>query len=256
LYFKEKRQKGRTFFYTAMISASLHALILSACFIFLANPFAGRKTIAPLPVIQASLVSWTDLEWTRSARPMANLRQTPAAVRKREKETPAGSTQPLPVPPPEVPTTPQNVTAFWDLTSRDDGPGKETSGQRPSADAIGSSGGGGRVAAKTTVASAGVAAGSGGAAAAPPRYHSTPRPVYPAFARARSQEGVVLVTTEVLADGHVGNVRIKKSSGYALLDQSALNAVKTWIFVPARKMNIAVSTHVDIPIRFSLSREE
>ena len=73
------------------------------------------------------------------------------------------------------------------------------------------------------------------------------------MARMRGYEGMVLLAVEVLTDGRAGEVRIKKSSGYALLDQSALNAVRAWRFEPARKMDIPLVMTVDIPIRFSLS---
>jgi len=86
-----------------------------------------------------------------------------------------------------------------------------------------------------------------------PRYRENPHPVYPMIARIRGYEGVVLISAEVLADGRVGYVKLKKSSGYSVLDQSALNAVRKWIFEPARKMNTPLSTYVDIPLRFSLN---
>jgi protein TonB len=86
----------------------------------------------------------------------------------------------------------------------------------------------------------------------PPRYLNAARPAYPLMARMRGHEGVVLLAVEVLTDGRPGEVRIKKSSGYALLDQSALNAVRSWRFEPARKMEALLAVTVDIPVRFAL----
>jgi TonB family protein len=86
-----------------------------------------------------------------------------------------------------------------------------------------------------------------------PSYLNAARPAYPFMARMRGHEGVVLLAVEVLMDGRAGEVRIKKSSGYALLDQSALNAVRAWRFEPARKMDKPLVMTVDIPIRFSLN---
>ena len=86
-----------------------------------------------------------------------------------------------------------------------------------------------------------------------PRYLNAARPSYPLMARMRGYEGMVLLAVQVLTDGRAGEVRIKKSSGYALLDQSALNAVRAWRFEPARKMGAPLVMTVDIPIRFSLS---
>ena len=54
-------------------------------------------------------------------------------------------------------------------------------------------------------------------------------------------------------DGRIGVVRVKRSSGYASLDNSALEAVRAWRFEPARRMGAAVDAWVEIPIRFKLS---
>jgi protein TonB len=86
-----------------------------------------------------------------------------------------------------------------------------------------------------------------------PRYLNAARPSYPLMARMRGHEGMVLLAVQVLPDGRAGEVRIKKSSGYALLDQSALNAVRAWRFEPARKMDAPLVMTVDIPVRFSLN---
>jgi protein TonB len=85
-----------------------------------------------------------------------------------------------------------------------------------------------------------------------PRYLNAARPSYPLMARMRGYEGIVLLAVEVLTDGRAGEVRIKQSSGYALLDQSALKAVRAWRFEPAVKMDGPQAMTVDVPIRFSL----
>jgi len=89
-----------------------------------------------------------------------------------------------------------------------------------------------------------------------PRYLNAARPSYPLMARMRGYEGMVLLAVQVLTDGRAGEVRIKKSSGYALLDQSALNAVRAWRFEPARKMDVPLAMTVDIPIRFALNEAD
>ena len=85
-----------------------------------------------------------------------------------------------------------------------------------------------------------------------PRYREHAQPEYPGLARSRGQEGVVLLAAEVLRDGTVGQLRIEKSSGYALLDQSALNSVKKWKFSPGKKMGEPAAIWVNIPVRFAL----
>ena len=97
------------------------------------------------------------------------------------------------------------------------------------------------------------ASGQEGYSEAMPRYRDNRPPVYPGAARQRGYEGDVLIAAEVRADGRIGTVRVKRSSGYASLDDSALEAVRAWRFEPARRMGAAVDAWVEIPIRFKLS---
>jgi protein TonB len=79
------------------------------------------------------------------------------------------------------------------------------------------------------------------------------QPNYPLYARKMNQEGVVILSVEVLTDGSAGDVRVATSSGIRLLDKSALEAVKEWNFKPARKDGIPYVQRLRIPIIFSLS---
>lgn len=89
-----------------------------------------------------------------------------------------------------------------------------------------------------------------------PRYRENAPPPYPWIARLRGYEGVVVISVEVTPEGKVGNVSLKKSSGYAVLDRSALDTVITWKFEPGRRMGIPVSMWVDVPLRFVLEKNE
>lgn len=89
-----------------------------------------------------------------------------------------------------------------------------------------------------------------------PRYRENTHPVYPLVARLRGYEGVVLLSAEVSVDGRVGGLKIKSSSGYAVLDKSALEAVKTWKFDPGRKMGKPTGMWVDVPVKFLLKDSE
>jgi protein TonB len=64
---------------------------------------------------------------------------------------------------------------------------------------------------------------------------------------------VVVLLVEVLADGRVGQVKIKRSAGYEILDRAALEAVKTWRFDPGRREGRAVTMSVEVPVRFVLN---
>jgi protein TonB len=87
---------------------------------------------------------------------------------------------------------------------------------------------------------------------AQPRYAENPRPLYPQEARKKGYEGEILLKVEVLANGRVGRVELKKSSGYEILDRSALTTVKEWKFIPANKGNGSIPSWVNIPIKFQL----
>lgn len=97
------------------------------------------------------------------------------------------------------------------------------------------------------------AQGSTEGTVAVPRYRENSRPLYPAVARSRGYEGLVMLSAEVRADGKAGEVKIAKTSGYPLLDRSALEAVEAWKFEPARRGGMPISMWVEIPIRFSLN---
>ncbi len=91
-----------------------------------------------------------------------------------------------------------------------------------------------------------------GPAVAYPLYRENSPPVYPEIARLRGYEGIVLIFAEILPNGRVGEIKIRKSSGYAILDQSALQAIKPWKFEPARKAGNPFTAWVELPIKFIL----
>jgi TonB family protein len=94
-----------------------------------------------------------------------------------------------------------------------------------------------------------------GALTAYPLYRENMPPVYPEIARVRGYEGVVLVAAEILPNGRVGNMKIRKSSGYTILDQSALEGVKPWKFEPAKKSGKQFTIWVEVPIKFVLHND-
>jgi protein TonB len=88
---------------------------------------------------------------------------------------------------------------------------------------------------------------------AAPRYRDNAHPAYPGVARLRGYEGVVLLFAEISADGQVETLKIKKSSGFSILDRSAIEAVKVWKFEPGRRSGMAVPMWVDVPVKFILT---
>lgn len=86
-------------------------------------------------------------------------------------------------------------------------------------------------------------------------YLHNPPPVYPIMARRLGISGHVLVRAEVTTDGHCRDAHIIKSSGYRILDNTALAAVKKWRFIPATRGSEPVTATVDIPLNFTLRGE-
>ena len=83
-------------------------------------------------------------------------------------------------------------------------------------------------------------------------YLNNPAPVYPMLSRRRGEQGKVLLLVQVSAQGMAENVEIQEGSGYQRLDSAALEAVKRWRFVPARRGEEAVAASVVVPILFRL----
>ncbi len=97
--------------------------------------------------------------------------------------------------------------------------------------------------------------GSGGTAGpyADAALFSNPKPHYPAVSRRMGEEGVVVLSVYILADGRVADVKVKRSSGFPRLDESALKTVRHWRYVPAKKDGRAVAFRYVQPVRFSLN---
>jgi len=85
-----------------------------------------------------------------------------------------------------------------------------------------------------------------------PRYGDNALPTYPPLARLRGYQGVAVLFVEVLADGRVGQVGIKRSTGHEILDRTALEAVRSWKFEPGRREGRPVTMSVAVPVRFVL----
>lgn len=80
-----------------------------------------------------------------------------------------------------------------------------------------------------------------------------PAPQYPSLSRRLREQGKVLLELLILANGSVGEVRVKTSSGYERLDKAALDAVKAWRYLPAKRGGLAIPYRYLQPIEFSLA---
>ena len=90
----------------------------------------------------------------------------------------------------------------------------------------------------------------------PPRgdvaYLNNPAPAYPSLSRRAGERGRVLLRVRVDAAGQVESVEVQSTSGFARLDEAALNAVRRWRFLPARLGERAVAGVAIVPIQFEL----
>jgi protein TonB len=84
-------------------------------------------------------------------------------------------------------------------------------------------------------------------------YGFNPKPDYPRLARNRGWEGQVLLKVQVSAAGLSESVDIHRSSGHDILDESAVEAVKKWKFIPAMRGSMPVASSVIVPIIFTLN---
>ncbi|MDP2248649.1 MAG: energy transducer TonB [Nitrosomonadales bacterium] len=91
----------------------------------------------------------------------------------------------------------------------------------------------------------------------PPRfgaaYLHNPPPDYPPLSRRVGEEGRVMLRVLVTKDGSAEHVEIEAGSGSSRLDKAALEAVKKWRFIPAKRNNQPISAYVIVPIQFTLN---
>lgn len=84
-------------------------------------------------------------------------------------------------------------------------------------------------------------------------YLHNPEPDYPAVAKKRDWHGLVKLRVQVTADGLSEQIDVAQSSGHDILDEAAIEAVKTWRFIPAKRGETTVSSSVIVPIKFKLN---
>ncbi len=258
---------------SAAVHAAMFLLLLRS--VPLVDLLAGQLETARTKLIRVSLVSRAG---GGGGGPMPG---TPSPALGRSGSPPAPS-QPLAVPAPSPPPPPlptaqtkpvavatPSPTAFASLralaapapsrpqpaapAAATGAPAPSPSGSGERVGSLGGPGGG----SGTGRGGAGTGDGSGGDGSdgtARPAYGSNPKPPYPLAARRLGVEGVVTLEVLVRPDGSPAEVRVQSSSGSPLLDESALDTVRTrWRFLPARRGNVPVESRVTFPVRFRLS---
>ncbi len=87
-------------------------------------------------------------------------------------------------------------------------------------------------------------------------YLHNPRPAYPPLAVRMGWQGRVVLQVEVLRDGRAGQMSVARSSGHAVLDEAAMQAVRGWQFVPARRDGQLVDQTFLVPLPFVLKESD
>ncbi len=90
-----------------------------------------------------------------------------------------------------------------------------------------------------------------------PEVANRTEPSYPASARERGVEDVVVVRVLVSASGRAADTQLlRRSRRDAAFDSAALNAVRQWTFTPARKRDRVVSCWMNVGVPFRMPRAE
>lgn len=75
-------------------------------------------------------------------------------------------------------------------------------------------------------------------------------PVYPRRALMLKQEGMVLLKALIGINGNINDIQIITSSGYTILDKSAIDAVSNWKFEPSYINGKHSISWVKVPVEF------
>jgi protein TonB len=80
-------------------------------------------------------------------------------------------------------------------------------------------------------------------------------PTYPAGARQADAEGTVVLRVQILENGRPGIISIARSAGDEHLDAAAADAIRQWLFIPAKEQDSGkpITCFTTIPITFRLN---
>jgi protein TonB len=86
-----------------------------------------------------------------------------------------------------------------------------------------------------------------------PKLRRSIKPKYPKVSRERGEEGRIRLRLEINAKGLVEGVEIIASTGFKLLDDAAVKAVRSAEFIPARLAGEPVFSKAEISLEFKLN---
>jgi protein TonB len=83
-------------------------------------------------------------------------------------------------------------------------------------------------------------------------YLNNPKPPYPPLSKRLREEGKVVVRVLIEPDGTASKAEIRTSSGFDRLDQTALQTVLRWRYVPGKRNGTPEAMWFNVPINFVL----
>lgn len=79
-----------------------------------------------------------------------------------------------------------------------------------------------------------------------------PKPVYPALSKRLNEQGTVIHSVLIAADGQPVSAKLVKSSGFDRLDKAAYDAVMQWRYVPGKRQGVPEAMTFNVPIKWVL----
>lgn len=83
---------------------------------------------------------------------------------------------------------------------------------------------------------------------------NNPAPAYPQASRRMGEKGTVTLEILVKANGTVGDIKVKKSTGFKRLDDAAVRTIRRWKFHPATQAGVAIDYWYEIDFEFNLNK--
>ena len=83
-------------------------------------------------------------------------------------------------------------------------------------------------------------------------YLRNPPPPYPPMSKRLGEQGRVVVRAFIQLDGTAARAEVQRSSGFERLDQTAVQTVLRWRYVPGKRAGVPEAMWFNIPINFVL----
>ena len=83
-------------------------------------------------------------------------------------------------------------------------------------------------------------------------YLNNPPPPYPPLSKRLGEQGLVVVRVHISTDGIATRAEVQKSSGFPRLDETAIQTVLRWRYVPGKRAGVPEAMWYSVPINFVL----